>query len=531
MKDSIQRIGARLQLSFRDFTMGQKVIAILGSLALLLAAFMVYRWASTPSYAPLYSNLSASDASAVVDKLDSEGVPHQISNGGATIMVPQSQVYETRIALSGEGLPSGSDNGYSILDNQSLSTSSFKEQTDFKRAMEGELDNTIEAIDGIKTAVVHLALPQKQVFADKQEPATASVLVKMAPGGTLATEQVQAITNLVASSVDGLKPEAVTVADSSGRVLSAADGAFGTAASGRFQQIDDFQNQMTARIQTMLDRVVGPGNATAQVTADLDYDNTKTTTTRYFPQDSAVVLSGSTSTETYSGAGGTGAGSTGVVGADGQMDTSAAGGSGSSSYKKSNSTSDNAVDATVEERVAAPGGVKGLHVAVVLDAAKAAAADPTTVKELLSAGLGINAKRGDTVQVSAIAFDRSAEELAAADLKAADAAASGAQRMTMIRTGIIGLVLLLIVAMAWMKMRRRDKARIEATSYVVEQLRKDAIDRTATQPVIDQTPAMAALERSDNGMTDQMRDEIADLVERQPEDVAALLRGWLVEHQ
>ena len=142
-------------------------------------------------------------------------------------MVPREQVYTTRISLSGEGLPTASEGGYSLLDDQSLSTSQFQEQTSFKRAMEGELSNTIEAIDGVETAVVHLAMPAKQVFSDEQDPTTASVLVKTRAGSTLDPEQVQAIVNLVSSSVDGLEEDKVTVADSTGKVLSAPGGSSG----------------------------------------------------------------------------------------------------------------------------------------------------------------------------------------------------------------------------------------------------------------------------------------------------------------
>ena len=232
MKDTISRAMARHQRTFMAFTTGQKVVAVVGTVALLLAGFMIFKWASTPSYAPLYSNLSSTDASAVIDKLDSQGVPYKLTNGGNTVMVPKDKVYATRISLSGEGLPSSSDSGYSILDKQSLSTSQFQEQTNFKRAMEAELSKTVEALNGVQTAVVHLALPEKQVFSDSQEPATASVLVSTRPGADLSAEEVQAITNLVASSVDGLDPDKVTVADAAGHVLSSADGAGGIA-SGR----------------------------------------------------------------------------------------------------------------------------------------------------------------------------------------------------------------------------------------------------------------------------------------------------------
>ena len=127
-------------------------------------------------------------------------------------MVPRDAVYQTRIELSGQGLPASSEGGYSLLDDQGISTSEFQEQTDFKRAMEGELASTIEAIDGVNGAVVHLAMPAKDVFADEQQPPTASVLVQTSPGRTLTPEQVQAVVHLVASSIDGLDPDDVTVA-------------------------------------------------------------------------------------------------------------------------------------------------------------------------------------------------------------------------------------------------------------------------------------------------------------------------------
>src|SRR4051794_14258396 len=270
MKQNITRTLTKLRTTFMSFTLGQRLIAVVGTAALLLAAFMVFRWVSTPNYAPLYSNLASSDASAIVDELNAEGTPYQLADGGGTIMVPKNDVYSTRIALSGKGLPeqTGGDQGYSLLDGQDISTSEFQEQTDFKRAMEGELAKTIEAVDGVNTAVVHLALPQKKVFADEQDPATASVLIDTSSGSNFGAEKVQAIVNLVSSSIDGLDPSHVSVADSTGKVLSTSDGS-ALGASTRDQAVTDFQNRKTQQIQTMLDRVLGPGNSTVQVSADL----------------------------------------------------------------------------------------------------------------------------------------------------------------------------------------------------------------------------------------------------------------------
>jgi flagellar M-ring protein FliF len=525
MRENLTRSFGRVQKTFAGFTPGQKVVAIVGTGALLLAGFLVFRWAAAPSYAPLFSNLASSDASAIIQQLDSEGVPYKLSNGGNTIMVPREQVYSTRINLSGEGLPSASDSGYSLLDNQSLSTSEFQEQTSFKRAMEGELANTVEAIDGVETAVVHLALPPKQVFSDQQDPTTASVLVQTRAGSTLNPEQVQAIVNLVASSVDGLDEDKVTVADSTGHVLSAPGGSAGSAQT-QTQQVEDFQNRLDGEVQTMLDRVLGPGNSAVQITANLSFDQTVSDTTRYFG-NADTALSETESSEILNGGATLGA-TGGVVGPDGQMDPTSTTGD-SQAYEKKNRTSDNAVNSTVEHREAAPGGVESLHVGIVLDTRALKGANPSDVQNLVASALGINSARGDTIDVTSMAFDRTAEAAAAAELKAAAAADKKTATMGLVRNGgLIGVVMLMVLV-AWVQARRRAKARAEATSYVVDQLRRDALDRQQMVALEPPAPALLALESAESEMHSQVRDEIAALVERQPEDVASLLRGWLVE--
>jgi flagellar M-ring protein FliF len=533
MKETVTRLLGRGQDAFKAFTTGQKVVAVIGTAALLLAGFLVFRWASTPSYAPLYTNLESSDASAVIDELDSKNVAYKITDGGSTIMVPQKDVYATRIALSGDGVPSGSgDSGYSILDKQGLSTSDFQEQTGFKRAMETELSKTVEAINGVDTAVVHLAMPQKQVFSDKQDPTTASVLVKMRAGQTLGTEQVQAVVNLVASSIDGLKPENVTVADSTGKVLSAAGAAGATTGTAtQAQDVADFQDRMSTTVTQMLDRVLGPGNSDVQVTADLDFDKAVTEDTRYFYDPKVPALSAASTTEEYAGLGP--AGTSGVVGPDGQMDTATTGTTGvtgtGGKYRKVVKSSDNAVGKRVEQREAAPGNVKSLHVGVVVDTLAAGTIAPGDLQNLIAAALGIDEKRGDTVNVSTMPFNRDAEKQAKADLAAADKAAAATQRYHLLRNAGVAAAVLLVLLLLWLRSRKQARQRQEATTYVVEQLRRDAADRAAAELAAAPSPATMALEARDRDLSRETREEIAALVERQPEDVAALLRGWLVD--
>jgi flagellar M-ring protein FliF len=525
MRDQITSRLQGLQRTFASFSAGQKTTAIIGSLALVLAAVMVFRWAATPSYAPLYSNLAPADASAVIDKLDAQGTPYKLAGGGDTIMVPQKDVYAARIQLSGEGLPSAAGStGYSLLDGQSLSTSQFQEQTSYKRAIEGELEKTIEALDAVDTAVVHVAMPQEKLFETDQQPTTASVLVATHPGVTLSTEQVQAIVHLVASSVEGLDPKQVTVTDSAGNVLSTAGDGIDSVASTRNQEVKAFEDRMTGSVESMLDKVVGPGNSAVQVTADLNFDQTTTHTTRYFTDPKAVPLTATSTTEKYNGPGTSTTG--GVVGPDGQLTQSNVPG-GATRYQKSQRTSDNAVDQVVEERQAAPGNVQALHVGIVLDSTSPTGKNAAAVQQLVSSALGINPKRGDTVTVSALPFDHTAEQQAAAELAAAKKADSQARMWSLAKTGGLLLVIALILLFAWRRNRKREKLREQATTYVVEQIRRQA------EPVAAVPPAPAAPELPVADPAGELRvaarDEIAAMVERQPEEVAQLLRGWLVE--
>lgn len=527
MKDNLTKFWGTTQAKLSKFTLAQKISAGVGVAALLLGGVMLVRWATTPSYSPLFSNLSPSDASAVIDELTATGVPYELGNNGATVSVPQEQVHETRIALSGQGLPVSDKGGYSLLDNQSLSTSQFQEETSFKRAMEGELATTIEAIDGVNHAVVHLALPSTKVFATEQDPATASVLVATAPGATMTPDQVQAVVHLVASAIEGLNPADVTVADATGKVLSNTDSTTGGNGT-RNQAVTEYQDQLNAKIQRTLDTVLGPGNSTVAVTAQLDFDKSVRTETVYSSDEETKPHSRTESEETYTGRNGDEAG--GVVGAAGntEMDID----SGEGDYSKSSSTEDNAINSVVEQRESAPGSVKSLHIGVAMDSNADVQVSTAEMRDLIAAAIGEDLERGDTVEVTAVPFDQSAKEEAAAELQAVADAKERAERNRMILWISLAVAAVLAGLAGWLIARRRARARAEATEYVVEQLRLDAEERAAqaaSAPPTEVTPALGLLEATETTEVEKMRDELASLVERQPEDVAALLRGWLVE--
>src|SRR5436305_8719693 len=273
---------ARIRSVLSTISLGQKVVIGLLAVGLILGGFFFYNWITAPTYSPLFSNLASTDASAIVDELNAEGVSYQLADGGATVMVPNDQVYNLRLTMSGKGLPSGQDTGYALLDQQGITTSQFQQQVTYQRAVEGELAKTLEAIHGVNAAVVHIAMPKDTVFTDDQGKPTASVLLDLSSGTHLSGEQVQAVTNLVSSSIQGMDPTQVTVADSSGEVLSAA-GTGLTAAAGdtRTQMESDVETRLQDKAQAILDSIVGPGPAKAPVRAALNLDQSNQTSETY----------------------------------------------------------------------------------------------------------------------------------------------------------------------------------------------------------------------------------------------------------
>jgi flagellar M-ring protein FliF len=517
--------------TFKSFTPGQKAVTIFAVLALVIGGYFFATWAAKPAYAPLFSNLSSKDASAIVESLQGSGTPYELANGGATIMVPQDQVYDLRLQLSGEGLPGESDTGYALLDQQGITTSDFMQHTNYQRALEGELASTIKAIDGVEAATVHLVMPQKDVFADDQNKTTASVLVQSAATKPLSNQQVQAIVHLVASSVEGLDPTQVTVAGADGRILSTGGGAAVATGgdSGADAQTVAFQNRMNASLQNMLDNVVGPGHAVVTTTAELDFAQTETTTKTYTSDPSVAALSESISREAYNN-GANCAG--GVLGPDNIQGPGCAAGTsstGTGQYENSSTVRENAVNEAIQTSRAAPGGVKRLNVAVLLDATTAGTVDSAQVQQLVSVAAGIDATRGDSVAVAAMPFDTSAAESAQKALAESAAAERAAKQESLIKTAAMALVVLILLFLAWRASRRAKKrkaltpaelAHLEQMQAALEQQRLAELN--AAIP----SPALEAATHEDEARDERQR-EIEQMVEDQPEEMAALLRGWL----
>ncbi|GAB4082716.1 flagellar M-ring protein FliF [Modestobacter muralis] len=506
----------RVRTLLSTISVGQKIVIGLLLTGLLLGGFVFTRWITAPTLSPLFSNLASADASAIVEELTAQGVPYELADGGGTIMVAQDAVYDLRLAMSGKGLPEGNETGYALLDKQGITTSEFQQQVSYQRALEGELSTTLKALDGVRSAVVHVAMPKDDVFATDEGKPTASVLLDLAPGTKLGGEQITAVTHLVSSSIQGMAPDAVTVADSTGAVLSAAgEGVTGGVGDAQAEAEQSYEGRLAANAQQILDRVAGPGRSVVSVRADLDFSKRDTTKESYQYNPDNVPTSETRTTEDYTGTGGA------VGGVLGAEDTAGTTG-GDSAYKKESTTTNNPVDKTVETVQNAPGDVQRLTVSVAMDSAAAGGLNQQQVQDLVSTAIGLDIARGDAITVATMAFDTSAAEQAAADLAAEREAEKTAQMWSMIKTGGIALGIALLVLVVWLRSRRNreEYEELEDEPLDYERLQVQSI----RDPELDDRAAqLAAAQR------EKVRGEISEMVSDRPDEVATMLRGWFAE--
>lgn len=255
----------------------------MGAVAAAIAVIVVlFLWGRTPDYRILFSNLEDRDGGAIVTALTQMNVPYRFSENGTAILVPGDRVHQTRLQLAEQGLPRGGKVGFELLDQTRFGASQFSEQVTYQRALEGELVSSIEAMNSVQDARVHLAIPRETLFVRERQAPTASVLLTLYPGRSLSETQVSAITWLVSSSVPNLTAEKVSVVDQNGRLLTAPTGE--AAADGsRRNFVNDIEQRAVQRILTLLAPLVGPGNVRAQASADVDFSQREQTSEVYRP--------------------------------------------------------------------------------------------------------------------------------------------------------------------------------------------------------------------------------------------------------
>jgi flagellar M-ring protein FliF len=384
----------------------------------------VWLWGQQPDYRVLFSNFNDKDGGAIVASLQQLNIPYKYSEGGNAILVPANQVHDARLKLASQGLPKGGNVGFELMENQKLGVSQFLEQVNFQRALEGELARSIQAVSAVQTARVHLAIPKSSVFIRDQQKPTASVLLNLYSGRTLDPGQVSAIVHLVASSIPELPAKNVTVVDQNGNLLSdtSKQNTQNNLDPSQLKYVQDFQQDVAKRVESIIMPLVGLNNVRAEATADIDFSKTEQAAETYRPNntpDAATIRSQQLS-EAY----GKQAGASGVPGALSNQPpvpatapivagatTAAASSANASGLSQKDSTVNYEVDKTIRYTQQAMGGLKRLSVAIVInhktetDKNGKVSTRPLTdseraqITELAKDAMGFNKERGDSINI------------------------------------------------------------------------------------------------------------------------------------
>lgn len=405
--------------------LGSKLLLIAASAAVIAVMVVVWLWSKQPDYRVLFSNYSDKDGGAIVAALEQMNIPFKFSDGGSAILVPAEHVHEARLKLASQGLPKGGNVGFELLENQKFGVSQFVEQVNFQRALEGELEKSIQSVDAVEVARVHLAIPKSSVFVRDQLKPTASVLLNLRGGRTLDPRQVSAIVHLVASSVPELPAENVTIVDQNGNLLSdtSKQGDLNRIDPSKLKYIEEMQSKIVKRVESIITPIVGANNVRAEASAEIDFSTVEQAAESYKPnqkpEDTAVR-----SMQTSEAQSTTAAGNAGVPGALSNQppapatapitsnDPNAAGGAnGTPSSSQRNTTTNYEVDKTVRYVQQPMGNIKRLTVAVVVNNKTVVGkdgkpstrpltdAEKTQITDLARQAMGFDEARGDKLSV------------------------------------------------------------------------------------------------------------------------------------
>jgi flagellar M-ring protein FliF len=490
-----------------------------------------------PDSAVAFSGLSQDDMAAVVTKLKDAKIPYELVDGG-TIRVPTAQVQEARLATAGLGLGGkpATGTGMELFNTPSFGQTEFTQKVNYQRALESELARSIDQMDAVDTARVHLVMPQQSLFAAQQKDTTASVILKLKPGKRLDSAQARSISNLVAGSVEGLKPANLTIVDVNGNTLTPDDGGSTTAGLST-KQLDmqrNYESSAEHNLQAMLDRVLGSGKATVRVAAVMNWDQTEQTSETYSPGDPnlALIRSSHDVTDTTNGAGVNGPG--GVPGAasnNNSVPTYQGTSTGAASSTKTDSEKTFELNKSVKKVVTAPGSVTRLSVSVMVDD------DPNnpnpalvqSVQNAVNAAAGIDTVRGDVLTVTPLAFNR--DELLTTQAAMTDAAQKE-QLMSYVHLGALVLgPLVLLIALFIILGRGRKKSAAKAEALAAEAPQPLTIEALAA-PVAPLTrPAKPAIAQpiAEDPQKVYIRDQIQALGKSNPATVAQLIQTWMDE--
>ena len=397
-------------------------VLVIGTLAGMIA---MINWSGQPDFMPLYTNLAAEDAGEVVAHLRDQKIEYRLSQDGRTIQIPRQRLYEVRLDLASQGLPRGGSVGFEVFDNAKLGMTEFVQNINYQRALEGELSRTINGLAEVESSRIHIVMTSRSLFIEEEEPATASVILKLKSGRWLSEDQVQGIVHLVASSVPRLGPDNVTVVDQAGNLLAGVDDKR-TASKISTDQLEFQQRKekiLENQVATMLEKVLGKDKAIVRVACDLNFVQQEKTEEMYFPENQ-VVRSEQLSSEVSSQPEKIAAGVPGL--AANITDQTPAGRSQTAmgGFEKKDNTRNYEIGKMTSRQILPTGKLTRLSVAVIVDGSYETAAvgkgkkkemkttyvprtaeEMQTFENIVKRAVNFNEERGDRVEVANIPFN------------------------------------------------------------------------------------------------------------------------------
>jgi flagellar M-ring protein FliF len=505
--DGFKQLTDNLKARLGELSFNQKALLGVVAVAGIISVAVFSLWLQKEDKAVLYSNLSPEDAAAALEELAKQDIPTELKNGGGTILVPESMVARLRIELAGKGVVANGPIGFEIFDGKQYGLTEFLQNVNFKRALEGELTKSIETFQGIQSARVHLVLPQPSIFKKNDPGATASVVLRLGRGAKLNEAQIAGIQALVAGSVENMAVESVAVIDQTGKVLSAAVSDEETGRSETQLALrKDVEDYLTEKAGSMLDKVLGAGRSIVRVDATLNFEKITREREIYDPA-STVVRSEVRNEEVDPSTGGT----------------------------TENSTTNYEINRTVEHIVGQTGGISTLSVSVFVDGhyepAPGGEGEPTytpltedelgQLRRIVQTAVGLNAMRGDQIEVVNMQFRQMEEPAGATPLT------DWMGLVTEYGGKVLLVVMLLVMALSVRRTLGKLVTGGEATGG------KAAVAAARAGTPARGAPAVPAeeLEHFDGipDLNDQVMGDIRDYAADNPERVAEVIQSWIRE--
>jgi flagellar M-ring protein FliF len=495
--------------------MAVAVVVLGGVLALALVA-------GRTSYEPVFTGLEAGDQESVMEYLREEKIPYRTDSSSNAILVPSKNVYEARIALAAKGIPKGGIVGFERFDNMKIGLTSAQEKIQYYRALEGELARTIREMNPVSTARVSIVVPESKLFLESQQPSTAAVLLRLKPGAQFGQDQARAVVHLVASSVEGLSPDNVTLVDADGRIpfedilddtLTVQNGNKVVLKQRQFEK--DYEVELEKKIKDTLEKVYGPGKIKAAVRVELDFDRRQASRRTVYTLPDKIhgpVQSAQNTEESYSGPAGITGGIPGTTTNIPGYAVNTGTGNGPAQYDRTDNVTNYDNSTHESSEVETQGKIKRLTATVLIDGSLEQG-EVDNWRGAVATAIGADDTRGDRISIMAMPFDTSV-----ADAYAARMAAEQRQRLLI---GISSFILLLIAVIAFLVLWLRKR-------------RSLSMLQSAEGPDANTAPSLRELLENPDLMTAQgelsvLEEQLRNYAINNPEELANLIKNWVVD--